>query len=299
MKNNDWEQELHLYRLDPAPPIKATFQDYIAPYFTDGDITHFFEFLHYYEPVLNKRVMGWVANYEMRGHFPDLKQAAVVGILKALARYDISRGTDFLVYAKLYIKNEVDDYVRTMRTGFTVQSGGAYKTLKKAMAIYGQRPDAGDETIALIAAEIGKSFEETTDILAAGLRNMNFADFYSRYADDDDDETAEDVTQSDSSEPYHLYTRMLREEALLSAYAKLDYRERAIVAARLGFCMDCLGTDYLDTAEDGSTVQRKIKKQAYADIAIDHTLSSPSTAERIYRQAIGKMRKTMEKEGWG
>ena len=70
MKNNDWEQELHLYRLDPAPPRKATFQDYIAPYFTDGDITHFFEFLHNYEPVLNKRVMGWVANYEMRGHFP-------------------------------------------------------------------------------------------------------------------------------------------------------------------------------------------------------------------------------------
>ena len=143
MKNNDWEQELHLYRLEPAPPRKATFQDYIAPYFTDGDITHFFEFLHYYEPVLNKRVMGWVANYEMRGHFPDLKQAAVVGMLKALARYDISRGADFLVYAKLYIKNEVDDYVRTMRTGFTIQSSDAYKTLKKAMAIYGQQPDSG------------------------------------------------------------------------------------------------------------------------------------------------------------
>lgn len=297
MKNNDWEQELHLYRLDPASPREAKFQDYIAPYFTDGDITHFFVFLHHYENKLNKRVMGWVADYEMRGHFPDLKQAAVVGMLKALAQYDISRGVDFLVYANRYILNEVDDYVRTMRTGFTVQSSDAYKTLKKAMAIYNQQRDSGDETIALIAAEIGRPLDETADILAAGLRNMNFMDFYRRYADDEDDETAEDVTRDDSSEPYRMYMRMVREDALLSAYNSLDYRERAIVAARLGFCMDCLGTEYIATTEDGSTVQRKIKKQAYADIAIDHTLSSPSTAERIYRQALEKMRRSMV--DWG
>lgn len=234
MKNNDWEQELHLYRLDPAPPRMAKFQDYIAPYFTDGDITHFFVFLHHYENKLNKRVMGWVADYEMRGHFPDLKQAAVVGMLKALARYNISRGVDFLVYAKRYILNEVDDYVRTMRTGFTVQSSDAYKTLKKAMAIYNQQRDIGDETIALIAAEIGRPLDETADILAASL----------------------------------------------------------------GFCMDCLGTEYIATAEDGSLTQRKIKKQAYADIAIDHTLSSPSTVERIYRQALEKMRRALEERGW-
>ena len=297
MKNNDWEQELHLYRLDPAPPREATFQDYIAPYFTDGDITHFFVFLHHYENKLNKRVMGWVANYEMRGHFPDLKQAAVVGMLKALARYNISRGVAFLVYAKRYILNEVDDYVRTMRTGFTVQSSDAYKTLKKAMAIYNQQRDTGDETIALIAAKIGRPLDETADILAAGLRNMNFMDFYRRYAEDEDDETAEDVTRDDSSEPYRMYMRMLREEALLSAYNNLDYRERSIVAARLGFCMDCLGTEHIATTEDGSPVQRKTKKQAYADIAIDHTLSSPSTAERIYRQALEKMRRSMV--DWG
>ena len=298
MKNNDLERELHLYRLDPAPPREATFQDYIAPYFTDGDITHFFVFLHHYENKLNKRVMGWVADYEMRGHFPDLKQAAVVGMLKALARYDISRGVDFLVYAKRYILNEVNDYVRTMRTGFTVQSSDAYKTLKRAMAIYNQQRNTGDETIALIAAEIGRPVDETADILAAGLRNMNFMDFYRRYADDEDDETAEDVTRDDSSEPYRLYMRMLREEALLSAYNSLDYRERAIVAARLGFCMDCLGTEYIATAEDGSPVRQKIRKQAYADIAIDHTLSSPSTAERIYRHALEKMRRALEERGW-
>ena len=295
MKNDDLEQELHLYRLDPAPE-KRPYQAYIASYVSDGDITHFFAFLRHYENRLNTRVMGWVAYYEMRGHFLDLKQAAVLGMLKALARYDISRGVDFLVYANLYIKNEMDDYIRTMRTGFTVQSNDAYRALKKAMAIYNQQHGSGDETVALIAAEIGKSAEETADILAAGLRSMNFADFYRRYADDDDDETAEDVTRCDTSEPYRMYMRMLREETLLSAYGKLDYRERSIVAARLGFCLDCLGTEYIDAAEDGSTVQRRIRKQAYADIAIDHTLSSPSTAERIYRQAIEKMRKALEEE---
>ena len=79
-------------------------------------------FLHYYEPTLNTQMMTAVQEYSMRGHFVDMKQAAVYGILKALSNYDISLGVPFLVYKEYYVKNEIDDYIRTMRTGDTVSS---------------------------------------------------------------------------------------------------------------------------------------------------------------------------------
>lgn len=66
----------------------------------------------------------------------DMKQAAVYGILKALANYDISLGVPFLVYKEYYVKNEIDDYIRTMRTGYTVQSSDEYKLLRKTMALF-------------------------------------------------------------------------------------------------------------------------------------------------------------------
>ena len=58
----------------------------------------------------------------MYGHFVDLKQAYVMDMMKALRRYDISRGVPFLVYKELPAMNEVHAYIRTMRAGNTVQS---------------------------------------------------------------------------------------------------------------------------------------------------------------------------------
>jgi len=93
MKNDDWKQDLYRYRLTPAPPKKDDFQEYIALYFAEKDETYLSWFLHYCEPILNTQTMSTVQEYSMRGHFIDLKQAAVFGILKALANYDISLGS--------------------------------------------------------------------------------------------------------------------------------------------------------------------------------------------------------------
>ena len=235
MKNDDWKQDLYRYRLAPAPPKKDDFQDYIDLYFAEKDEKYLSWFLHYYEPTLNTQMMTAVQEYSMRGHFVDMKQAAVYGILKALSNYDISLGVPFLVYKEYYVKNEIDDYIRTMRTGYTVQSNDEYKLLRRAMALYNKYGKSDDETIARIAAELGKNVKDTREIITAGLRNMSYAEFYRQYADEDGESSAEDVTRDDTTDPAKMFFDEWRADAVFDRYEKLDIRERSMIADHLAY----------------------------------------------------------------
>ena len=225
----------------------------------------------------------------MRGHFVDMKQAAVYGILKALSNYDISLGVPFLVYKEYYVKNEIDDYIRTMRTGYTVQSNDEYKLLRRAMALYNKYGKSDDETIARIAAELGKNVKDTREIITAGLRNMSYAEFYRQYADEDGESSAEDVTRDDTTDPAKMFFDEWRADAVFDRYKKLDIRERSMIAEHLGFCRECHGILENSTDENGEKILLFRQKKAYADLALQHTLSSPDTAFRIVHKAYDKI----------
>ncbi len=63
----------------------------------------------------------------------------------------------FNTFQAYYTKEVIDDYIRTMHTGYTVSSGDEYALLRKAMALYakyGYKSD--DATICKIALEIGR-----------------------------------------------------------------------------------------------------------------------------------------------
>ena len=136
MKSDRWTEDLYLYRIKPAPPKVDDFQEYIALYLAEKDEKYLGWFLHYYEPRLNTVIMQMVQETAMQGHFADLKQAYIFGICKALQKYDISTGVPFLIFKEFYVKNEIDNYIRTMRQGYSVLSVDEYRTLKKAMALY-------------------------------------------------------------------------------------------------------------------------------------------------------------------
>ena len=108
--------------MKPIPPKKDDFQEYIALYFAEKDEKYLGWFFHYYEPRLNTIIMETVQETAMQGHFADLKQSYVFGIYKALQKYDISTGVPFLIFKEHYVKNEIDKYISTMRTGYSVQS---------------------------------------------------------------------------------------------------------------------------------------------------------------------------------
>lgn len=296
----EWQKELYIYRVTPAPPKKDDLQEYINLYLAEKDDKYISWFLHYYEPTLNTVCINAVQRYAMQGHFLDIKEACVFGIFKALQEYTDTT-VPFITFKTRIMWEEIHSYIRTMRTGLTVQSDDEYLTLRKAMALfekYGSKTDA--ETIEKIAAEIDRSDETTIEILQSGLRNMQFIDFYRRYADEDSEESAEEVAPDPSSEPYKLLIRKMIYDGLWEAYQKLNYREKSMVAAHLGFCRECWSIYYADKTElDEYGEPKKIpfEKQAFIDIAYDHMLSSPATADRTYRQAIDKMRKYLTEKG--
>jgi len=119
---NDWEQDLKIYRLEQAPPKYKNYQEYFDRYFKENDETYLSWFLHYYEKELNTKARGFVNEYAMCGHFTDLKQVYVLGMMEALQHYDISRGVPFLAFKEFYAMNALHAYIRTMRTGYTSQS---------------------------------------------------------------------------------------------------------------------------------------------------------------------------------
>lgn len=290
MKNENWTEDLYLYRMKPAPPKMEGFQEYIALYFAEKDEKYLGWFFHYYEPRLNTIIMETVQETAMQGHFADLKQAYIFGIYKALQKYDISTGVPFLIFKEHYVKNEIDKYISTMRTGCSVQSVDEYRALKKAMALYAKYEYKFDEeTITIIAAEIGKIVKDTKEIIRAGIDSTHYTDFYRKYADEDGESTAEDVTVDTTSNPERLFFKQRQVETLFTAYESLDYRERTMVADHLGFCPECYGIYELGSDENGQPVKLLRKRKAYIDLAAEHMLSSPDTAFQIVNSAYEKM----------
>ena len=297
----EWEKELHIYCLTPAPPKENDLQKYISNHLAQKDDRYISWFLHYYERTLNEKAMAIVQDYAMYGHFLDIKQAYVIGMLKALQDYDISRGVPFIVYKEYAAMREVHEYIRTMRTGFTVQSYDEYLRLRKAMALfreYGSKSD--NTTMEKIAEAIGTSKEDAAEIIRCGIQNMQFVDFYRQYADEDSEESREEVAHDSSSEPDKIFINLERTEAVMTAFENLNYRERAMVSAHLGFCMECYATHFYDKDdldEDGRPIRKPIPEEAFIAIAIDHGLASPNTAAKPYRRALDKMKAALKKQG--
>lgn len=297
----EWEKELYIYRLTPAPPKEYDLQKYILNYLAQSDDKYISWFLHYYERTLNEKAMAIVQNYAMYGHFLDIKQAYVIGMLKALQDYDPERGVPFIVYKEYAAMGEVHEYIRTMRTGFTVQSNDEYLRLRKAMRLYREFGNKSDDaTLEKIAKAIGTSKEDAAEIIRCGMQNMQFVEYYRQYADEDSEESREEVAHDGSSEPDKLFFKLEQAEAVMTAFENLNYRERAMISAHLGFCMECYATHFYDKDdldEDGKPIRKPILEEAFIDIAIDHGLASPDTADKTYRRALDKMKGELKKQG--
>ena len=184
-----------------------------------------------------------------------------------------------------------------MRTGYSVQSSYADEQLRKVMRQYAEHGYQYDEeTIDAISAETGISPKNVEEILMGGLLNMSITDFYRHYGDEDSEESMDEVAADGTSQTEELYLRIEKAEKVMSTYESLNYRERAIVADHLGFCRDCYATHYYDQEdldEDGKPKRKPRRKVPFIELAVEHGLASPDTADRSYRRALEKMRKAL------
>ncbi len=118
-----------------------------------------------------------------------------MGLLKALENYDISIGTPFVIYKERYSKREVLGYIRSIRTGYTAQSLAEFAKLRRVMAIWDKYERSYiDETLKMIADEMGEETDTIKDILLSGLLNENAVELYRKYADEDGEKGTEEAS---------------------------------------------------------------------------------------------------------
>ena len=283
-------KDLNMYRITPPPP-KWDLQEYIKQYVETSSDKYFYWFLHYYEPQMNYLAKEYRKTYKMEEHFADLKQAMAYGLCKALVNYDISK-SPFFPYANRYMEREAHNYIRTMRTGYSIQSEFEYARLRKAMAIY---KDLGgeftEETLLQVAEKIGESYEKTKSIIEGDILTENYVDVQSN--DEDDTRTTDFLLPDSSLNPENIFFKQELYNKLYEAYDSLEYTEKIMLAQHLGFCPECLGTRYADKTdldENGKPKEKPIKPLPYTDIATDHGFSDADTAKRVCERALNTIK---------
>ena len=286
--------EFEIYRITPPPP-KWDLQEYIRQYVETSNDKYFYWFLHYYEPQMNYLAKEYRKTYKMEEHFADIKQAMAYGICKALVNYDISK-SPFFPYVNRYMEREAHNYIRTMRTGYSIQSEFEYARLRKAMAIYKDLDEEfSEETITKVAERMSESYEKTKSIIEGGILTENYTDIQSN--NEGDEQTTDFLLPDSSLNPENIYFKQELYNKLYEAYDSLEYTEKIMLAQHLGFCPECFSTHYADKKdldENSKPKEKHIKPLPYTDIATDHGFSDADTAKRVCETAILKIKKRME-----
>ena len=115
---------------------------------------------------------------------------------------------------------------------------------------------------------------------------MQFVDFYRNYADEDSEESREDVTCDYTFEPCCELRQKEQTEAVFGALNELSYREREVIRSHIGFCPDC-----------HSMKSPKFRSHTFQEIAYKNELSSAEAAENIYHKGLAKMKEKLQKKG--
>ena len=280
------KKEFEIYRISPPPP-KWDLQEYIRQYVQTGDDKYFYWFLYYYEPTLNEKAKFFRNKYKMDEHFSDIKQSLVAGLCKALINYDISIAPFFFFFQR-YMEREVHNYIRTMRTGYSVQSEFEYARLRKVMDIFNHSGgEFTEETISQVATQIGESYEKRKSIIEGGILTENYTDVQSN--NEYNTGTTDFLLPDSSLNPENIYFKQELYNKLYEAYDGLEYTEKIMFAQHLGFCPECFSTHYADKNdldENGKPKEKPIKPISYTDIATDHGFSDANTAKRACERAM-------------
>ena len=292
-----------IYKMEEPPKIEFKTKWYekaeacFQIYFESHDLYYFQGFLHYIEPTLNRIASGFMLRYAMAGHFADLKQEAVLGLLEAEKQYDPQKGTHFLQYSKDYMKNRMHYYIRKMRRGCTVTTAYSDKKLRTVMRKFYDHGGHNDlETICKVAEEMKIPQEEAIELIQCALLNALCAGTDRQFgtADGEWEESSEERTVSPYPEPYEALLKEYQAKALCLTWESLDYREQEMLAAHLGFCPDCFSVMERTGSSEKWYDCVPRKRNPYADLAIDFGLSSPESVQRICDQAIRRMKAVYE-----
>jgi RNA polymerase sigma factor (sigma-70 family) len=162
-------------------------------------------------------------------------QDGVVGLLRALERFDLGRGTPFWAYASWWVRQAMQDLVSEM-THPVVLSDRALRQLarvKSARATYAQ--EHGREPCPSALAEATGLGRDSLEALVAVERRPRGLEEPVRRDDEGSSTVGEQLADERAEDAYEQAARRLAGEELLARRTKLGRREREILRARFGF----------------------------------------------------------------
>lgn len=266
-----------MYELDYQPE-RLEWNEYFVRYRQSKEIKLYYEFLHFYEPYLDRKVRQFINRYELEDYrAEDLKQIFVTVMWEELQTYDSDM--PLLQLIKYDVLSAWHDYVRINCGNFKQDNRHQYALLKKIAYLY-YRKKENDKPLSQVISEIAEEMHLTEDsienylIAVTNFKPKYNADFYGSDEDDDYYSSAVDSVEN-GLDTDRLYFKLTQQEYLLNALAKLNKKDRLLIEYVYGICPQCLKNKekksirqaslLLGLTEDGAqkklkSIQNKLKK---------------------------------------
>lgn len=269
-----------MYKLNYTPIKLKNFNDYFVRYKDTKDITFINEFLHFYEPVLERKIYKFCWHYGIaQDREEDLKQIFVVVLLEELQDYKSEMPVLQLI--KYKVLDAWHDYVRTNCGNVAVDNANNYKTIRKVAFLYYRQAKEKpfDELVSEIAKELNISESNVRKCILASER---FKQDFNLDIDDQANEQAfySQVSQKDLStlSPEKYFFRNQQCYDLCEALQSLKAKDRKLIELVFGICPSCL-------------MDKKRKTLREASLLLGLTESG---AEQKLKRILKKLRNAMQ-----
>lgn len=148
---------MNMYQLGYEPKRLDDFNDYFIQYLKTKDNRYFNEFLHFYEPILNRKAAEFIKHNHIEEYrLPDLKQIFVSLLWDELQKYTAEEKLPLLQVMKYKTRKAWLEYVRTDCGITNIKRKNAHNNLRKVAALYFKMKDikSFDEVVKVISEQL-------------------------------------------------------------------------------------------------------------------------------------------------
>ena len=167
----------------------------------------------------------------------DLEQAGRIGMLKAVEKFNLSRGTQFSTYAVWWIRQAI---LRTIYDeGFIIRLPvHIFEKINKAVTL-DNKFCFGEENfsvrVELVAKEMGISTEEIHDLFFLRDAYVNLTSLDAPVNEESDSARKDFIADNAASSPFELVSEKMLKETIYKILNTLTEREKQVIILRFGF----------------------------------------------------------------